>query len=100
MQREKDRKMTPLEKIACLFVIFFILTVVFSWVGDDEIAYKILERKPTSKEGMARIRFVLVKMFAAVLGGGILAVFLGQVILQRTFLFALTKNQIVLLILI
>ena len=79
---------------------FFLLTCFLSYIGDDEVAYKILKRKPTPKEGMARIRFVLVKLLSCLYGGSALSYFLVQKILKERLGFSFSGNESIALILV
>lgn len=47
---------------------------------DDDVVYKFFKRKPTPKEGFARIRFVLIKVFASINIGVMLSIFLIPII--------------------
>jgi hypothetical protein len=65
------------------FGFFFLLTLLSSWVGDDDVAYNCLDRKPTGKEGIARIRYVLVKFYASMSGGALLTIAFVKEVLER-----------------
>jgi hypothetical protein len=67
-----------IDKLMTLAAIFFALTLISSWIGDDDTAYKFWGRKPTGAEGIARIRFVLVKFFASLYGGVLVAFLLAS----------------------
>lgn len=73
--------------------VFLVLTLISSWVGDDDVAYTVMGRKPTSQEGIARIRYVLVKFFAMFYGGALLAFVAVQQIVQRIFLLNVSKFE-------
>jgi hypothetical protein len=87
-----------LEKAIWLFLIFFVLTILSSIAGDDDVVYKFFDRKPTGKEAIARIRFVLAKAFASIYGGGLMGFAVGQFILKKIFLLTISKDQAVVLI--
>lgn len=52
-----------------VFSCLLILTAYCSYVGDDDVIYQFLHRKPTPQEGLRRIRWVLLKAFASIYGG-------------------------------
>lgn len=54
-------------------VCLLLLTVCSSYIGDDDVVYEYLYRKPTPKEGVRRIRWVLLRTFASIYAGSILA---------------------------
>jgi LytS/YehU family sensor histidine kinase len=90
-------KVADLQGTLLKFLIFFLLTILSSYVGDDDVVYKLIDRKPTGKEAIARIRFVMVKVIASIFGGAVLAAFIGLVVIRRLFSFSLSGNQGVLL---
>ncbi len=86
-------------KIILVFIVSFLLTLVFSWNGDDDIAYLFFNRKPTGSEAVRRIRFVLSKLLASVIGGSMTAVFFVKYVLLNVFdNISMSKNQTLLFI--
>ncbi len=65
--------MSQFEKLIILFACMLFLTVYRSYLGDDDVVYKFMDRKPTPQESIIRIRWVLLKAFAAISGGVVLA---------------------------
>jgi hypothetical protein len=63
------------------FVVCFLAFLYFIFRGDDEIAAKLLTRKPTPEEGFRRVRYVLSGFFASIFGGALLAVYSTRFIL-------------------
>ncbi len=57
-------------------------TIFCSYLGDDDIVYQYLYRKPTSNEGLRRIRWVLLKTFASIYGGFVVAAVILWLLLQ------------------
>jgi len=55
--------------VACLLVV----TGYCSYIGDDDVVYQYLDRKPTPQEGVRRIRWALLKATASIYGGALLA---------------------------
>ena len=53
------------QDVPVLAGVLSVLTLISSWAGDDDTVYAFLNRKPTSSEAIARIRFVLLKFFAS-----------------------------------
>jgi len=82
------------------FLIFFALTLISSSVGDDDVAYKFFDRKPTGKEALARIRFVIAKVLASLYGGGLMAFFIAQTLARNDLLSSISKNQSILLMML
>jgi hypothetical protein len=62
------------------FVCLLIATGYCSYIGDDDVVYQYLYRKPTPNEGLRRIRWVLLKTFTSVYGGFIVAAAVRQVL--------------------
>jgi hypothetical protein len=54
-------------------VVLLIGTAYCSYIGDDDVVYQYLYRRPTPKEGLRRIRWVLLKMFTSIYVGFLLA---------------------------
>jgi len=54
-------------------VCLLMLTVYCSYIGDDDVVYDYLYRRPTPNEGLRRIRWVLLRTFASMYGGFVLA---------------------------
>jgi len=55
--------------VACLLVV----AAYCSYIGDDDVVYQYLDRRPTPQEGLRRIRWVLLKATASIYGGALLA---------------------------
>ena len=89
--------MTVISQTALVFLISFGLTLISSYLGDDDVVYKFFNRKPTGKEAIVRICFVMVKYFASISGGCLISAFVGLVILKRIFFLNMTKDHAVLL---
>jgi hypothetical protein len=88
--------MSQLQSSAILFVILLALTAFCSYLGDDDVVYNFLDRKPTPREGFIRVRWVLLKAITSICGGAVLAV--GGMELIRLFCpLNLSKNEDVLL---
>ena len=68
-----------------LFYFSFCATMFFSYLGDDEVAYRFIGRKPTGKEVVARLRFLIAKFCACLSGGIVMAVFFMQYIYAGIF---------------
>lgn len=64
-----------------LFVLFLGVTAFCSYIGDDDVVYRYLDRKPTSREGIVRIRWVILKTLAAIYGGGVLEAVIGKLLI-------------------
>ena len=66
---------------------WFVLTMLSSFIGDDDIVYNCMSmnRSPTGKETLARMRFVFPKLFASLYCGGLLAMLFTQNILRGVF---------------
>jgi hypothetical protein len=65
------------------FYISLVLTLIFVGLGDDDVAYKCMKRKPIGNEVAARLRFVAAKMAASGWGGALMVRFGGLYILER-----------------
>jgi hypothetical protein len=89
--------MSYIQNIIVLFICFLVLTAFCSYIGDDDVVYQFLERKPTPREGLIRIRWVLLKTFTSLFGGMLLAFVLGKIILEKRYSVHLSPNQAVLL---
>ena len=81
-------------------LITFLLTMYSSWIGDDDVVYACMHRKPTNHEGLRRMRYVLVKGFASMSCGGYFASVFGEYILKPTVMPQISHDQAVLIILI
>jgi hypothetical protein len=64
------------------FICLLALTAYCSWIGDDDIVYQCFDRKATPREGLIRIRWVILKTLTSVQGGTLLAV--ATVMVART----------------
>jgi hypothetical protein len=49
------------------------LTIFCSYIGDDDVVYQFLDRKPTPREAIVRIRWVILKTLTSIYGGFVLA---------------------------
>jgi hypothetical protein len=54
------------------FACLLCLTAFSSYIGDDDVIYQYLDRKPTPREGIIRIRWVILKGLVSVYGGFVL----------------------------
>jgi hypothetical protein len=61
---------TTIEVFVCLLAV----TVFCSFKGDDDVVYHFFDRKPTGREALIRIRWVVLKTITSVYGGALLAV--------------------------
>lgn len=66
--------MSHIHNMIILFVGLLGLTAFCSYIGDDDIIYQFLYRKPTPREGLVRVRWVFLKALTSIYGGGVLAV--------------------------
>ncbi len=89
--------MSFLLKSCILFLIFFSLALACCCAGDDDVIYKVYDRKPTPQEGIARIRYILTKTIASIYGGALLASFIGKVVLVETMSLKITHLQAIIL---
>jgi hypothetical protein len=87
-------------KNGIVFIIFFGVFLVCCYIGDDDVLYKFHDRKPTPAEGIASLRYALTKGIASLYGGGLLAVFVGKIILEKTLLIKVSGDEAVLLALV
>lgn len=53
-------------------VCLLLLSMGSSYVGDDDVVYDYLYRKPTPHEGLRRIRWVLLRTFTSIYAGAVL----------------------------
>jgi len=76
---------------------WFVLTMLSSFIGDDDIVYNCMSmnRPPTGKETLARMRFVFPKLFASLYCGGLLAMLFTQNILRGVFSLNPPRLQII-----
>jgi hypothetical protein len=65
--------MSQLQSWAILFVCLLSLTAFCSYIGDDDVVYEFLHRKPTPREAIIRVRWVLLKAVTSIYGGCVLA---------------------------
>ncbi len=87
-------------KVIIIFVTSLILTLIFSWKGDDDVAYLFFAKKPTGTEAIRRIRFVLSKSLASVTGGALTSVILVKYIITKVFNNIIMSNNKILLLII
>jgi len=57
-----------IETLIILSIASLGLTLLSSWVGDDDIVNSYMNRTPTGKEALARIRYVLTKVLCIHVG--------------------------------
>jgi hypothetical protein len=79
-----------------VFVGLFSLTALCSYIGDDDVIYRFLDRKPTPHEAIVRIRWVILKAVTSIYGGGVLAPFIILCLVSCCAIIP-SKNQVVLL---
>jgi hypothetical protein len=60
------------QKLFVLSAFFLGLTALCSYIGDDDVVYRFLDRKPTPHEAIIRIRWVMLKAVASIYGGFLL----------------------------
>ena len=60
------------QKLLVLSAFFLGLTAFCSYIGDDDVVYRFLDRKPTPHEAIIRIRWVMLKAVASIYGGFLL----------------------------
>jgi len=84
-------------QVLMLCIVCFALTALSCYAGDDDVVYKCLDRKPTPREAVIRVRFVFSKTFTSILGGELMALFIGRDILKTKYAIALSDDQFVLL---
>ena len=77
------------------FLCLLALTVVCSYNGDDDIVYQCFDRKPTGREALIRIRWVLLKTVTSLYGGFLLAAAPGLALI-RHFRITFSKHEAVL----
>jgi hypothetical protein len=65
--------MSKLEKAIVLVVCLLPLTLFCSYIGDDDVIYQFLYRKPTPHESLARLRWVILKIMTSIYGGFVLS---------------------------
>jgi hypothetical protein len=75
-----------------LFVCLLGLTAFCSFIGDDDVVYQYMDRKPTPREGIIRIRWVMLKALTSIFGGGVLGIAIDK-FLSDYFSFDISKNQ-------
>ena len=56
-----------------VFVCLLVVTGYCNYIGDDDVVYQYLDRKPAPDEGLRRTRWVLLKASASIYGGFVLA---------------------------
>ena len=78
-----------------LFPILLALTIFLSFKGDDDVVYQCFDRKPTGREALIRIRWVLLKAVTSIYGGVVLAAVLGLALI-RHFQITFSKHEAVL----
>jgi len=65
---EADSSEMTIETLIILSIASLGLTLLSSWVGDDDIVNSYMNRTPTGKEALARIRYVLTKVLCIHVG--------------------------------
>ena len=82
----------------CNITIYSFARLDCSYIGDDDVVYKFLDRKPTPREGVIRIRWVMLKAITSIYGGGLLGLAVGRNVLRDLLSITFSKNGAVLLI--
>jgi hypothetical protein len=75
-----------------VFVCLLAWTIFLSYKGDDDVVYQYFDRKPTGREALIRIRWVMLKFITSIQGGALLAVLLGFPLI-RHFHIAFSKHE-------
>lgn len=75
-----------------VFVVLLALTLFCSYKGDDDVVYQFFDRKPTGREALIRIRWVMLKLTTALYGAALLAVGLDLALI-RQFHIVLSKDE-------
>ncbi len=65
--------MSQLQSGIVSFVCLLGLTAFCSYIGDDDVVYELFDRKPTPREAIIRVRWVLLKAATSIFGGVVLA---------------------------
>lgn len=69
---------------------------VLSYIGDDDVVYEFFDGKPTPREAIIRVRWVLLKAATSICGGALLATIILK--LLKTFhLYHPSDSEVVLL---
>ena len=79
-------------KLTLLGIFFLTLTICCSYIGDDDVVYQVIGRKPTPREGLIRIRWVLLKTFTSIYVGFAIAYSLKR-FLVHGYSIELSKNS-------
>jgi hypothetical protein len=82
-----------------LFGAFLISFVASCWVGDGDVIYDILHRKPSSKETVQRVRFVLLKAFTIFYGALLATIFVGHSVIEGMLLIKVWGNDVLIIFL-
>lgn len=61
--------MSQIQSWIIVFACLLGLTAFCSYIGDDDVIYLYLYRKPSPREGIVRVRWVLLKTFTSLYGG-------------------------------
>ena len=75
-----------------IFTLSLFVTLLLSAKGADDIGYSIWRRKSTPEEGFLCVRFALVKSFASINGGLLLASPLVAFVMPVVFRITLTQD--------
>jgi len=75
------------------------VTAFCSYIGDDDVVYHLLDRTPTPRESLIRVRWVMLKGIASICGGSVLAVSAVESI-RIVYPLNMSGNQAVLLALL
>jgi len=78
-------------------VCLLMLTAYYSYIGDDDVVYEYLYRRPTPNEGLRRIRWVLLRTFTSIYAGVILAAVVRNLLIRCCSINFVGHDQAVLL---
>jgi hypothetical protein len=56
-------------KLTLVSIVLLTLTTYCSYIGDDDIVYKFADRKPTPREAIIRLRWVMLKAVTSIYVG-------------------------------
>lgn len=80
------------------FIVCFASFILSCWAGDDDVIYRFLNRRPTPQEGLARTRFVLIKILASFCGGALMMLYFSVYILRQMLAIRISNNEALLLL--
>jgi hypothetical protein len=84
------------QKLLLISLFLLGLTAFCSYIGDDDVVYDIQNRKPTPREAIIRIRWVMLKIVTCIYGGFFLASAVTTLLLGCCSL-SLSKNPSILI---